>query len=307
MRFFLDDGLKAFLLGQPKDTVFHFHSVFIPWFLPAVRLLRNNGYGRIVLTPHGQYVDEAMAASLKKRVFFRFFDKKILQLVDAVQAVGRTELNHYLADNARQSFLIPNGCNPAETPIKYGRSLVFGYMGRLDIRQKGLDVLVKAFAFYCRQGGAGALRLAGDGADREYLVSLCRQLRVDGRVAFVGKVSGERKDAFLDECAWFLHPSNWDVVPTGCMEAASRGVPLIVSEETNMGEYLRRYDAGFVMRDDGRPVQALAERLAEAETIFGKEADYRNFCMSARRMVVEELNWDAIALNDLKMLYNGNA
>ena len=60
LRFFLDKKFKAFLLSCPNDTVFHFHSVFIPWFLPAVRLLKKNGYKRVVLTPHGQYVDEAM-------------------------------------------------------------------------------------------------------------------------------------------------------------------------------------------------------------------------------------------------------
>lgn len=191
LRFFLDEEFKFFLLTQPKETVFHFHSVFIPWFLPAVKLLRKHGYSRIVLTPHGQYIDEAMMVSLKKRVFFRLFDSKVLRLVDAVQAVGRTELNAYLKDNAKQCYLIPNGCNPVDTPIIYNLSLVFGYMGRLDIKQKALDVLVKAFAFYCKQGGTGVLRLAGDGSDKEYLLSLCQQLGVMERVEFVGKVFGE--------------------------------------------------------------------------------------------------------------------
>ena len=307
LRFFLDRRFKAFLLEQPKDTVFHFHSVFIPWFLPAVKLLRKHGYSRIVLTPHGQYIDEAMNASLKKRVFFRFFDRKVLRLVDAVQAVGQTELNGYMNSNAKQSFLIPNGCNPAYAVISCERSLVFGYMGRLDIKQKGLDVLIKAFAFYRKQGGTGVLRIAGDGADSGYMRGLCRQLGVTERVEFVGKVFGDKKKAFLDSCAWFMHPSNWDVVPTGCMEAASQGVPLVVSKETNMQEYIERYGAGLVMRDDRRPVQALAERLSEAENIFGDEAQYRRCCMNARRMVAEELNWDAIARKDIKLLYNGDA
>ena len=226
LRFFLDEEFKFFLLTQPKETVFHFHSVFIPWFLPAVKLLRKHGYSRIVLTPHGQYIDEAMMVSLKKRVFFRLFDSKVLRLVDAVQAVGRTELNAYLKDNAKQCYLIPNGCNPVDTPIIYNLSLVFGYMGRLDIKQKALDVLIKAFAFYCKQGGTGMLRLAGDGSDKEYLLSLCQQLGVMERVEFVGKVFGEEKIAFLDS--------------------------------------------------------------------------------NARRMVDEELNWNAIARKDIELLYGGN-
>ena len=101
MRFFLDKKFKAFLLSCPNDTVFHFHSVFIPWFLPAVRLLKKNGYKRVVLTPHGQYVDEAMNVSLKKRIFFRYFDRKVIKTVDAVQLIGATEQNSYITSNAK--------------------------------------------------------------------------------------------------------------------------------------------------------------------------------------------------------------
>ncbi len=51
-------------------TIFHFHSVFIPWFLPAMRFLHKKGSHRIVFTPHGQYIDKAMLLSLKNEYFF---------------------------------------------------------------------------------------------------------------------------------------------------------------------------------------------------------------------------------------------
>lgn len=97
-------------MSCPKDSVFHFHSVFIPWFLLAVRLLKKNGYKRVVLTPHGQYVNEAMNTSLKKRIFFRYFDRKVIKTVDAVQLIGATEHNSYITSNAKEFHFIPNGC-----------------------------------------------------------------------------------------------------------------------------------------------------------------------------------------------------
>jgi len=293
-----------FLLSCPKDTIFHFHSVFIPWFLPAVRLLKQNGFKKVVLTPHGQYVDEAMSISLKKRVFFHFFDRKVLQAVDAVQVIGHTEQNRFIADNARKTVLIPNGCN-----LYKGldgiceRKLVFGYLGRIEIAQKGIDTLIKAFGFYRKQGGNGLLRIAGDGTDKEQMLELCRALKIESYVEFVGKVFDKDKWNFLQGCAWFVHPSHWEGVPTACLEAAACGVPLIVSRETNLDTYVEKYVAGMVMRDDGRPVQALSDLLFEAERSFADKGKYSSYVSRVQDMIAEELNWDSIAKMDVELLY----
>ena len=305
LRFFLDKKFKAFLLSCPNDTVFHFHSVFIPWFLPAVRLLKKNGYKRVVLTPHGQYVDEAMNVSLKKRIFFRYFDRKVIKTVDAVQLIGATEQNSYITSNAKEFHFIPNGCKsqPA-VEVKQTPCLTFGYMGRLDTEQKGLDILIQAFAFYRKQGGKAALRIAGDGPDKASLERMCEILELGKSVCFVGKVIGDEKWNFFKTCNFFLHSSRWDGLPTGCLEAAASGTALIVSVETNLGTYLNKFKSGFVYLSDGRPVQALADRMFEAERLFGQKDDYQEMCNNANRMICEELNWDNIADMDMKKLYN---
>lgn len=210
------------MLSCPKDTVFHFHSVFIPWFLPAVRLLKKNGHKRVVLTPHGHYVNEVMNTSLKKRIFFRFFDRKIINIVDAVQLIGATEHNHYITSNAKEFHFIPNGCKPqSAVEVKQTDCLIFGYMGRLNKGQKALDIMIKAFAFYRKQGGMAVLRIAGDGPDKASLEKMCEILGLGKSVCFVGKVIGDDRWNFLKTCNYFLHSSRWDVLPTGCLEAAA--------------------------------------------------------------------------------------
>lgn len=303
LRFFLTKEFRQFLLSQPRDTVFHFHSVFIPWFLPAMQLLRRHGYERIILTPHGQYTDEPMRRSLKKRVFFLLFDSRVIRAASAVHIIGHTEENAYLKRNARRYRLIPNGCAPQTTPINTERSLTFGYLGRMDIAQKGLDTLLQAFAFYRKQGGTGTLRLAGDGADLAALQQLATDLGIAEETTFVGKVFGKDTLRFLDDCAFFLHPSRWDVVPTACMEAAAAGVPLIVSRATNLDTYVERFAAGMVMQDDERPVQSLATAMEDAERLFADQQQYIALCTRARRMVSEELNWENIARQITSQLY----
>lgn len=292
------------MLSCPKDTVFHFHSVFIPWFLPAVRLLKKNGHMRVVLTPHGQYVNEVMNTSLKKRIFFRFFDRKIINTVDAVQLIGATEHNNYITSNAKEFHFIPNGCKPqSAVEVKQTDCLIFGYMGRLNMGQKALDIMIKAFAFYRKQGGMAVLRIAGDGPDKASLEKMCEILGLGKSVCFVGKVIGDDKWNFLKTCNYFLHSSRWDVLPTGCLEAAASGTPLVVSEETNLGTYLNRFKSGFMYLSDGRPVQALADKLFEAERLFEQKDEYLKMCRNANRMIGEELNWDNIASMNIKELY----
>lgn len=304
LRFFLDKDFERFLLSQPQDTIFHFHSVFIPWFLPAVKLLKAHGYRRVVLTPHGQYTDEAMSRSLKKRVFFRFFDRRILRTVDAVQMIGRSEENCYLTDNARERHLIPNGCDAhGGTLAPAPKQLTFGYLGRIEVTQKGIDTMMRAFAFHLKTGGKGTLRIAGDGKDRQAMETLCRELGISDRVEFAGKVFGEEKWRFLQGCAWFLHPSRWDVIPTACMEAAACGVPLIVSRETNLDPYIAQFRSGLVMRADNRPVQALAELLRLAEKVFGQSEEYQTYRSNSLKMIVQRLNWNQIAQCVLSQLY----
>lgn len=303
LRFFLCNEFRTFLLNCPRDTIFHFHSVFIPWFLPAVRLLKKNGFKRVVLTPHGQYIDEAMDASLKKRVFFHFFDRKVVQTVDAIQVIGCTEKNRYIIPYAKELHLIPNGCVPSKETVSVKSKLCFGYMGRLDMNQKGLDILCNAFAFYIRQGGKGQLLIAGDGQDKEKLDRLCKDIGITERVSFIGKVFGKEKGVFFSDCAFFIHSSRWEGLPTGCMEAAANGLPLVVSQETNLGMYIEKFGAGFVYESDGRPVQALADVLFKAEKLFGQSGEYTRCCENAKNMISEELNWDCIAKMDMELLY----
>ena len=54
---------------------------------------------------------------------------------------------------------------------------------------------------------------------------------------------------------------------------------------------------------DGRPVQALADKLFEAERLFEQKDEYLKMCTNANRMIVEELNWDNIASMNIKELY----
>lgn len=304
LRLMITNGFKNFIDRQNKDTVYHFHSVFIPWFLPAMKYVRKHGCRCIILTPHGQYINAAMDKSLKKRLCFMFFDSKVIRLADTIHLIGATEINKYIKANNERLCLIPNGCDIVRLVSDSSiiqRKLIFGYLGRLDIKQKGLDILLKAFALYRKNGGCGVLAFGGDGHDKQILVRIAEEEGISNFVHFSGILFDDKKWKFLESLAFFLHPSNWDVIPTACMEAASCSVPLVISKYTNLGEYVERFNAGWVVDNT---VKSLAQKFMEAENTYNEKTLYMEICRGASSMIEEELNWQQITKRILKELYS---
>ena len=140
--------------------------------------------------------------------------------------------------------------------------------------------------------------------DENYLKELSVQLCINETVRFVGTKIGAEKQAFLLNCSFFVHTSRWDGIPTGCMEAASYGIPLIVSNETNLDTYVKGYDAGLCVSISKHPVQGIASEFFKAERIFYDKDEYEKVSKNAKKMVETELNWTHIAQRIMKELYN---
>ena len=165
-------SLLPFLLdNSDEDSVFHLHSAFILWYWPLVKSLLKAGRTHIFLTPHGAYIPANMI-SLSKRIAFSFFDSKIIQNVEAIHIIGyHTENNYFVKSKAKRIVVIPNGCDCQFPNLEKNKNsqLVFGYMGRLAMKHKGLDTLIYAFADYKNKGGKGKLLLVGGGPDERKL------------------------------------------------------------------------------------------------------------------------------------------
>ncbi|MGC3978516.1 MAG: glycosyltransferase [Paludibacteraceae bacterium] len=303
IRLFITKQFQDFVKEQTTDTIFHFHSVFIPWYLDAMKYLRKHGYQRIVLTPHGQYMEQAMKISLKKQLSFLLFDSRIIKEASIIHLIGRTEFTLRLLPSVSLYEFIPNGCDTTlSVPNKKRGNLIFGYLGRLDIKQKGLDNLISSFLEYKKAGGTGKLQLAGDGPDKSKLIKRVRKSPYRESVYFMGVVYDERKWDFLNECAFFCHPSRWDVFPTSVLEAANCGVPLIVTEATNIDTLVKKYNAGVVL-SDANVKSELKDAFFYSELLFQQKKAYEEMCNNSKQMIEIGLNWNRIVQKFTDQLY----
>jgi len=142
-----------------------------------------------------------------------------------------------------------------DQPHRTGRDLVF--IGRLEIRGKGLDLLLQAWAMACPKLDADLI-VAGTGPDEAALRRLAERLGVAHRVRFAGWVSGAAKYELLSSARLAVVPSRHETFGIVAVEALASGTPVVAFDIPCLRELLSPDVAHVVPAFD---VQAFAEEL----------------------------------------------
>lgn len=184
---------------------------------------------------------------------------------DAVVAMSEEsirELRHLNYPEGRV-LVTPNGIGMREDPAPVrqegaGRPCRVVFVGRLTA-QKQLHVLLEAWAVISRTlPGAATLELWGDGELEPALRKQCRDLGIDGEVAFAGHVDDVATKLF--DADVFVLPSLYEGNSNAVLEAMAAGLPIV---STPVG------GTAMQLGDKGRPwlftpgdVAGLSDRLS---------------------------------------------
>jgi glycosyltransferase involved in cell wall biosynthesis len=141
------------------------------------------------------------------------------------------------------------------------------FAGRL-VREKGVDVLLQAFAQSVEAVPEARLLIAGDGPEAMPLRSLAQALGLGGRVTFTGHLSREQLERAFD-VAWVQAvPSAW-AEPFGYVaaEALMRGTAVVVSHTGGLPEIVTEGVSGYLVPPgDPSPVaEAVSKLLADRD------------------------------------------
>ncbi|WP_411279138.1 glycosyltransferase family 4 protein [Gemmatimonas sp.] len=166
----------------------------------------------------------------------------------AIIANSNATAQHLRDDGMATIIVVPNGTpeRSAKTVLADVPAVVFA--GRL-VKEKGVDVLLRAFAQLHRLIPHATLDVVGDGAERTSLEALSRSLGLHHLVRFHGAQSRAQTEAVA--CgAWVqVVPSVW-AEPFGLVatEAMMRGTAVIASAAGGLTDIVRNEATGLLVR-----------------------------------------------------------
>jgi glycosyltransferase involved in cell wall biosynthesis len=185
---------------------------------------------------------------------------------------------------------IPNGVsntfykvNPHERPG--GHFIKFLYVGSL-IPLKGLDVLLKALA-YLSPDAQWSLTLAGDGPEMETLKLLAKDLNLDSRVIFLGRVAPRSVPELMANHHIFVLPSHREGRPSVILEAMAAAMPVVATDIDGTRELVQNGITGWLFRPgDEKGLASILSPIIEARGHFHEKG------LQARNWMMDnELTW----------------
>jgi glycosyltransferase involved in cell wall biosynthesis len=278
--------------GADAVDLLHLHSVFVP----ANAAVGRAWPGPVVLSPHGGYDPVSLRRSvLRKHAYSALYERRLVRRSDTVVALTETEAGQVRRfAGAARTAVIPNGVAPG--PLGDGTRLrsrlgippdarLAVFVGRLDVRHKGLDRLIRAVA------GAPDWRLLIVGPDhrggREELLRMVAGSAADGRVVLTGEVGPTDLRDVYAAAEVFVLASRWEGLPMSLLEALAAGVPALVTPEVDRLVPVGARGAGWVSTPDG-----LGGALQHLATVPDLEWSTR---AAAARELARNYDWDAVA------------
>jgi glycosyltransferase involved in cell wall biosynthesis len=165
----------------------------------------------------------------------------------------------------------------------------FVYSGRLSA-EKGVTLLIRAFAKFVRDIPHASLTLVGDGPLRQTIERQIRELDLARSVSITGWDSPARVDTELSDAWALVAPSIW-AEPFGLavVEAMMRGVPVVASNRGGFAENVDDCVTGLLVEpgDEASLIQGL--RRIASRSVFVSGSIDPSYVARAR----EQFNLDA--------------
>ena len=219
--------------------------------------------------------------------WFKVFDR----VVAASKAVKER-----LSIEGIDSEVIWNGTPicPSRPPLTSSPTVVFA--GRL-VWEKGVDVLIKAFAKVRQQIPEAKLLIAGEGIERGNLENLVEELNLQDSVSFLGHLSRASLESKFNQAWVQVIPSRW-AEPFGLVaaEAQMRGTAVIASNMGGLAEIVRHGETGFLVPPDR--VNLLAKNLI---AILQDKQLAEKFGELGRKIVLDNFSEDVYVENFLAL------
>lgn len=155
----------------------------------------------------------------------------------------------YKIKNIRQEKLFnPLTFDPPDDapiyPVLSNSNYIFSVFAALDIERKAQDVLIKALADENWRFRNWQLRLYGEGKDKNMLLKLIREFKMEEKIFLCGKAA-DYKEA-ISETHLVLQITHIDAMPITVMDSLAMAKPLVVSSVGDMPSWVQPDRNGWI-------------------------------------------------------------
>ena len=293
--FAASDGFSLDRLGESfnKPDIAVFHEVYRPEYIKVAKALRKASIPYVIV-PHGCLAKKAQRQKWLKKKLGNIVFSPFLRGAAAFQCLSKSEVKNFVFKKYKK-FIGANGTSVAENGKKnfHTDKTNFVYVGRLTPYIKGIDLLLGAIdkerEFFAENNCRLDIYGPNDFGWDDEIRTLIEELNLAALVTLHDKVAGAEKEKILLGADVFVQTSRSEGLPLGVLEALSYGLPVLITEGTNMTEIVSRYGAGFTCETS---VDSVAEGIKRA---VAERQNFNAVGSAAIKLVKENFDWRVIA------------
>ena len=186
------------------------------------------------LIPHGVY-DPGIVSGLRFKSLRKKVESFVINGAKFVNIFFPIEQEHLSAITKKaRTIIAPTGSSRLWENYKWSGDGNYVYFaGRLDVKHKGLDILLKAWT---EIPSPYILILQGQdffgGIDQ--INTMITELELSGRVLVLPHASHDEIMRKIESCIFFAHISRWEAYGRSVVDALSIGTPTLISESMNL-------------------------------------------------------------------------
>lgn len=241
---------------------------FLGWHFPSMN--KNNIFTDLIINIYEKYIMEKMLKNSKIIICTSNFVKNTL-----------------LKKHKKKTIVITQGIDnnifyPSKKLIA-NKSILF--VGNYETKIKGLDYLIYGFSKVLSKNKDLKLKIVGSGNDN-YYKKLCRKLRINNNVEFLGKLYGVKLADEYRNSLIFVLPSTVDNLPSTIIEAMFCKTPVIATKVGDIPQWINKNTGLLINKKNSNEIKNNILKLLNNKNLC------KNLTSNAYKLVENEFYWN---------------
>lgn len=292
----LHPSFRAFIAQNNEPVLCILNGIFHPSLHVVSRALRKHRIPYVV-APHDPYHPEIFRRrKFIKWLYWYLFEGRMLRHADRIQVLDLRHAQWLQRLGVHTPVIeVQNGfaeedvaAVPQPTWDVSGPPRLL-FLGRLDTHNKGLDVLIDAFAAIDPAEGAQLTIQGPDWGDKKSLAARIQHQGLQDRIHLLDPDYETRPPVIIGRHDIFCLPSRFEGFGLSALEAMLAGRVLLVSEVAGIAPHVRESGCGVIVTPEPSSIHSGIMQLLEMRH------KWREMGLAGRAYAIEHLRWDRIA------------